>query len=96
MNDGHFLFPVIPHEGRTFSHHLDVGPFPPEFFFSSALGPFMRANEKLGRSGEVFDLFESKVVNLTRVIFQVQDDGAYSLGINDPTNAIDLCINLFF
>ena len=96
MKDGPFLFPVIPHKGRAFSHHLDVGPFPSDFFFSSVLGPFMRADENLGRSREVLDLFESKVVNFTRVILQVQENSAYSLGINDPNNDIDLCINLFF
>ena len=55
----------------------------------------MRADKKLGRSGEVLNLFESKVVNLTRVIFQVQDDGAYTLGLNETPNAIDFCIILF-
>ena len=56
----------------------------------------MRANDELGRSGELVDLFESKVVNLTRVIFQVQDDGAYPLELNEPLNVIDFCIVLFF
>ena len=95
MKDGPFLFPVIPHKGRAFSHHLDVGPFPSDFFFSSVLGPFMRADEKLERSREVLDLFESRVVDFTLVIFQVQDNGAYPLGINDPANVIDFCIVLF-
>ena len=59
------------------------------------MGPFLRAGEELGHSGEVVDLFESKVVNFTHVIFQVQDEGAYPLGINDTPNAIDFCIILF-
>ena len=56
----------------------------------------MRADGKLGRSGGVLDLFESKTVNFTRVLFQVQDDGAYPLGINEPPNDIEFCIVLFF
>ena len=56
----------------------------------------MSADEELGYSTEVVESFESKVVNLTRVIFQVQDDSAYPLVINDPPNAIDLCIVLFY
>ena len=62
-----------------FYHHLEVGLFPPEFIFSSVLGPFMRADEELRRYGEVVDLFESKVLNLYRLIFQVQDIGAYPI-----------------
>ena len=49
-------------------------------------------DEDLGRSGEVVELFESKVVNFNRVLFQVQDYGAYTLWINDIPNAIDLRI----
>ena len=96
MKDGPFLFPVIPHKGRAFSHHLDVGPFPSDFFFSSVLGPFMRADENLGRSREVLDLLKSKVVKFSCVVFQVQEDSAYFLGIDDIPNAIGLCIIHFF
>ena len=35
-------------------------------------------------------------MNFTHVIFQVQDYGAYPLGINDPPNSIDFCIILFY
>ena len=69
------------------SCHLGVGPFPYDFVFSSILGLFPRAEEDY--------LFESKVVNLIRFIFQVQDNGAYPLGLNDPPNSIDFCIVLF-
>ena len=95
MKDGHLQFPVVTHEDRAFAHYLEVGPFPSNFVFSSVLGPFVRADEELGRSGEVVDLFESKVMNLTRVIFHVQEDGVYPLRINDPPNNIDFCIVLF-
>ena len=78
--------------GWSISHHLEVGPFPSDFVFSSVLGPFQRADGEFGISGEVVDLFERKVVNLNHVIFQVQNNGAYNLGINNPPNAIDLCI----
>ena len=95
MNAGNLLFTVVPQKYRAFSHHLEVGPFPSKFFFSSILGPFMRADEELGIYKEVLYLFEIKVVNFTRVVYQVQDDGAYSLGNNYTPNAIDLCILLF-
>ena len=55
----------------------------------------MRADEELGRSGVVLDLFESRVVNLTRIIFQVHDSGAYPLGLNEPPNTIDFYTVLF-
>ena len=96
MKDCPLSFTVVPHKDRAFSHHLEVGPFPSDFFFSSVLGPFLRAGEEIGSSGEVVDLFEIKVVDLTRVIFQVQYNSAYPPGFNDPPNAIDFCIFLFF
>ena len=95
MKDVPLWFPVVPHEDIAFFHYPEVGPFPSKFFFSSILGPFMRADEELGIYKEVLYLFEIKVVNFTRVLYQVQDDGAYSLGINYTPNAIDLCILLF-
>ena len=72
MKDGPLLFPVVLHEDRAFYHHLEVGPLTSNFVLSSSLGPFLRADEELGRSGEVVEFFESKVVNFTHVIFQVQ------------------------
>ena len=53
-------------------------------------------DEDLGRSGYVLELFESKVVNFNRTLFQVYDYGAYPLWINDIPNSIDLCIVLFY
>ena len=75
MKNGPLWFTVVIHKDRAFDHNLEVGPFPSEFVFSYVLGPFMRADEDIGRSREVVYLFESKVVNLTCVIFQVQDAG---------------------
>ena len=95
MKDGSLWFPVVPHEDRAFPHHLEVGPFPSDFVFYSILSPFLSADENLGRSEEVVYLFESKVVNLTCAILQVQDNGAYPLGIKYFPNAIELCIFLF-
>ena len=89
-------FTLVSHKDREFSHHLEVGPFPSNFVFSSVLSPFLRASEEPGHSGEIVELFESFVVNSTCVIFQVQGDGAYPLGINEPPNAIDLFIVFFY
>ena len=96
MKDGPLLFTFVTHEYRAFSHHLEIGPFYSEFVFSSVLDPFSRADEGLGRSREVVDLFKSKVLKITCVIFQVQDGGAYLLGIDDPPNYIYFCIVPFF
>ena len=86
MTFGPLWFTVVPHEDRAFYHHLEVDPFTSDFVFYSVLGPFMRDDEELGRSGEEVDLFESQVVNLNPAIFQIQHYGAYPLGINEPPN----------
>ena len=56
----------------------------------------MRVYEEIGRSREVVDLLKSKVVNFICVVLQVQDGGAYPLGIYDPPDSIDFCIVSFF
>ena len=48
MKDVPLWFPVVPHEDIAFFHYPEVGPFLSNFFFSSVLGPFMRADEELG------------------------------------------------
>ena len=64
--------------------------------FSSVLGPFLRADEELGRSREVVYLFKNNVVKCNYGVFQVQDGVAYPLGLDDPPNAIDFCIFPFY
>ena len=95
MKDGPLWFSVVPHEDRAFPHELEVGPIPSYFVFSSISGPILRDDKEPGRSRELVGFFKSKVVNLTSVIFQVQDDSDFTLGINYTVNAIDLCIILF-
>ena len=72
-----------------------IGPLSSDFIFSSILGLLLRADEELGRSREVVDLFKSKVVKFTCVVFQVHDDGDYPLGIDETPDAIVLCIDPF-
>ena len=69
---------------RAFYHQLEVVTFFSDFVFSFVPGPFLRADEDLGRYMKLLDFFESKVMNLTRVIFQVKEKSSYPLGINDP------------
>ena len=90
MKDGPLGFPVFPQEDGAFTHHLEVGPFTSDFIFPSAPGQFLRAGEELGSSREVTD--KKKIVEFNFFIFQVQNDGAYPLGIDDPPNAINFCI----
>ena len=92
MKDVTLLFTFVMYKDRAFAHHLDVSPFPSNFISSSLPGPFWRANEELGRSMEVVDLLKSKILKFTCFVIQVQDDCAYPLGIDDPTNIIDLFI----
>ena len=77
-------FPIVPHEDRVFPNHFEVGPFSSKFIFSSAPSPFLRADEEHGCFKEVLDLFKSKIVEFTCVIFQIQDNGAHPLGIDEP------------
>ena len=79
-----------------FAYNLEVGIYPSDFIFYSILDPFLNADEELGLSREVLDLFKNKIVTLTCVVFQVQDKGAYLLGIDDPPDIIYLCIVPFF
>ena len=89
-------FTVVTHEDRAFYNHLEVGTFPSNFILSSIPGPFIRANEELGCYKEWVDLFKSKGVKFTCFIFQVQDGGAYTLGLDDPPNVIVFCVVHFF
>ena len=41
-------------------------------------------------------MFKSKIVKFTCVIFQVQDDGNFSLGIDDPPDTIDFYTDPLF
>ena len=90
MKDGTLGFPVGPHEEKVFPHNLEVGPILSDFIFPSAPGQFLRAGEELGSSREVTD--KKKIVEFNFFIFQVQNDGAYPLGIDDPPNVIDFYI----
>ena len=63
--------------------------------FSSTPGPFLRDDKELGLSREALELFKSDTAKLTCVIFQVQDDGTYPLGLDDTPNAIDFFIVSF-
>ena len=54
------------------------------------------ADEELGRPSKVVDVFLTDVVDFTCFIFQVQGDGAYPLGINDPPDSVDVCITHLF
>ena len=48
----------------------------------------MRADEELGRSREVVDLFKNIFLVFTYFVFQVQDNGAYLLVLDDIYNSI--------
>ena len=85
-------FSIFPHKEGAFVHHLEIGPFPSEFVLISVLGPFLSDYKELGRSREVVDFLKYNIFRFTFFLFQVQDGGAYSLGLDDPPDAIDLYI----
>ena len=80
------LITVFPHEDRALAHHLEVGPFSSNFIFSSVPGPLGWELQGSGR------LVKNNIVYFTCVVFQIQDNGAYPLGIDDPPDAIDFYI----
>ena len=91
-----FCFTIAPNYYRSFSHHLELSLFHSDFIFYSVPGPFLRSDEKLGGSREVVDLLKNNIVKSKCFVFQVQDNGAYPLEIDDPPNAIDFFIAPFF
>ena len=85
-------FPVVLHEYRAFAHHLEVGPFPSDYFFLSVPGPFFRNDEELGLSREVVYLFKNNILQFTCFILHVQDCGYYPLGLDEPPDYIEFCV----
>ena len=55
---GNLVFTIVPHGYGAFAHHLEVGPFPYNFILSSVPGPFLRDDEKIGRSREVVEVLK--------------------------------------
>ena len=92
MKDGPLGFPIVPHKYGVLAHHLEVGTFPSDFRLPSVTGLFLRAHEELVCIWELVDAFKTEIVYLTSIIIQVQGDGAFTLGIDNPPDVIDLCI----
>ena len=84
--------PVVSHEGVALAHHLEVGPFTTNFGPPSFLGQFLRSDGDLGSRRELVDIFEVEIVSFTRIVLQVQDDGAYPLGFYDTPDSVDIRI----
>ena len=62
---------------------LEVGPLPSNFILPSILVPFLSTDKDPGLSREVVDVFKIGIVDFTCVIFQVQGNVTYTLGIYD-------------
>ena len=84
MKGGTLWFNVVPNEDKEFYHHLEVVPLPSDFVFFSVLGPFMRANEELGRSGEVVDFFRVRLLILPISSSRYRTAVTISLGLMTP------------
>ena len=67
-----------------------------DFILSSDTSPFLRDYEELGHSREVVHLLKSNIVNFICVLFQVQDNGVYPLGLYESPNVINFCVVPFF
>ena len=92
MKDGPLGFPVLPHKDGELSHHLEVGPFSVNLGLPSVTGPFLGADEELGRPREVVHIFEIDIMNFSCVVFHVQDNFYCPLGFDDTPNAVYFCI----
>ena len=92
VRDGNLGFTVVTHKDVAFDYHLEVVPFPSGFSFPSVPVPFLKADEDLGRPGEVADLKKTDILDFSCVIFQIQGDGVYPIDIDDPPDYVDFCI----
>ena len=52
------VFIVVPNKEGAHTHHLEVGPLPSEFFFTSVPGPFFSADEEIGHSRKLIEVFK--------------------------------------
>ena len=87
MKYGHLVFSVVRHKDGTLAHHLWVGPLLVNFGFHYVTDQFLRADEYLGCTRELLDIFKVEVMKLAFIIFHIQDGGAYPLGFDDPPDA---------
>ena len=60
------VFPFVPHQDVTLSHHLELGFLPVSFVLSSVVVPVLRFDEDIGCSREV-DFFKKNVYLYRRV-----------------------------
>ena len=93
MRYGPLGFIIVTHKDEALSHHLEVGPFPDNFGFTSIPGKFLRYHEALGHPRKVVDIFEIDIVNFSCIFFQAHYDVAYTIGFGDPPDAAKLCIS---
>ena len=49
----------------------------------------MRADKELGRPREAVDIVEVDIVDFFCIIFQLQENGTYLMGFDDPPNDIE-------
>ena len=80
-------FTIVPHKDGARAHHLEVVLSPAHFGSPSVSGPFIRADEDLGRPREVVDIIEVYIVDFFCIVFQVQYNSAYPLVLDETPDA---------
>ena len=87
-----FWFTVVPHNYGALAHHLEVGSFHANIGFPFVSGTFLSSDKEIRRPRVVVDIFEVDVVDLSHIVFQVQENCSYNQGFDETPNDIDLRI----
>ena len=58
VNDVPLVFTFVPHKNGEHAHHLEIGPLPSDFVFTSVPGPFFSDDEELGHPGKLVDFLK--------------------------------------
>ena len=58
VKDVSLAFTVVPHNEGLHSHHLEVGPLPSDFVFTSIPGPFFSADKELVHPRKLVEVFK--------------------------------------
>ena len=79
---------VVPHRDGALDHHIEVGPCPSNFRFSSVLGPFLRADEELGCHRELVYIYEIDIVSLPVLSYRSSMMVPITWGLMIPLNYV--------
>ena len=82
--DGPMRFPIF--------HKIEVGTLLSNFSLPSVTRPFLREDEEIGCTRNLLDMLKIDFMKRAWIVLQAQDDGAYPLGFDDPSDAVPLSV----